>query len=617
MALENNLYPDIQFEEINESPRPTQIGSTARIGVVGTFRKGPYKTFRLRSTFEEFAKMYGDTTHAGSVSVQAAMDQGADDFGIVRVMGSAKAGTLNVSFTVPSAPAVTAGNLELKFQRFQSNGITQIGVDAIVTIPVANAQTAAAIANAAVTAINSDTNVNTYITAVYVSGGTITLQADAPGNNTNYYKVTMSVPGVGGAGGVTPSPTVATFFSGGANGPTRSGYMVQDRQVVPADIFQVYAAYDGTWGDNVQITITNGSTATMFNIIATDVINGHQESYFDIDLSNELNIDDNTNEILATRASNIIRMFYVGAGTFTTELPEILTNQPLTGGGDGPPVEVQDYIDALQVMEVNQVNLILAAGQTDNTIRAALISQAETSDAITGYRIAVVNADKNMDIEALNGVSSPFNTNTGSAVMVAGWATYAGQPRLARFGCSPDGLYAGHLAVTDIQVSPAARASSPFIQNIVELDTVMTGQAFNNYTKARMEALVLDPATGGFHCLNGRTLSSDGAWYWVSIRRVYNQIKTDLFRSVQWVKSQPNTNPLRVQLAQQLDGYMGLLLSRGIIAATKSSLVDSTNNPPDRVASGYLRAEVYFVPVFPADHVVIGVRRYLAADVLV
>jgi len=613
MALENNLYPDIQFEEINDSPRPTQVGSTNRIGLVGVFRKGPNGTFRLRSTFEEFAKMYSDTTHAGSVAVQEAMDQGADDFGIIRVMGSAKAASGNIIF---STAVVTAGSVEFTFQRFQVDGVTQIGADVVVAIGVTGGMSAAAIANAAVTAINADSGVNTFITAVYDTGGTVTIQADTKAAITNYYKVKLEIPGVGGAGGVTVSPLVATFLTGGADGPARSTAIVQDRQVVPVDLFRIDAAFDGTWGDFVQFTITNGSVSGKFNLIVTDTFNSHQESYFDLDISNPLNLDADTNEVLATRGSNLARVFYIGAGTFSAELPAISTDVPLVGGSDGPAIELDDYIDALTTLKMNVANIILSAGSVDNTIRAALIAQAETSEAISGFRLAVLNAGKNMPIETLDTVSSPFNTTTGSAVMVAGWATYAGQPRLSRFGGSPDGLYAGHLVATPIQVSPAARSSSPFIQNIVEVDTVMTGQAFNNYTKARMEALVLDIATGGFHCLNGRTLSSDGAWYWVSVRRVYNQIKSDLFRAIQWVKSQPNTTAMRNQLKQQLDTYMGLLLARGVIAATKPSLVDSTNNPPDRVASGYLRAEVYFVPVFPADHVIIGVRRFLAADVL-
>jgi phage tail sheath protein FI len=715
MALQNLLYPNIQFEEINDSPRPVSLGSTARIGIVGTFRKGPNGVFKLRGSYDEFASMYSATIHLGSVATQAAFDQGATDFGLIRVMGSAKEAIGSVTFTVANPSLVTNGIIWFDFDEYNTSNVLQNTY--AVAVNVTALSTATQIATAAATAINTDIDVTALIDAtsalgvvsfsaatagaaanfyryslrldsstppagvvvtptntgtqatgqVTVSAGVLTgesftitldgtpftyvalggddetdvadalatlIDADADYISTNtlgVVDITYVTYGIVGNSitlaantdsvGATITPSAATLLggtqhanvnmTGGADGPVRSSIILQDSTITPADLIVVSAASEGLWGDNIQIETSPGSAAGLWNIVAVDTETEETESYFDLSLA-AANLDTN-DELIATKNSNLIRITFVGSNNSLT--PEEVSSLNLAGGSEGPAILDQDFIDMLDLMATKNVNIVLAAGQTSANIRAALLQQAETADAIAGYRIAVLNADKNMDIAQLATVTQPYNTNTGSGVMVAGWVTYAGQSTLARFGASPDGFYAGHLAVTGVQVSPAARSSSPFLTNVVEVDTVTTSQAFNEYTKARMEALILDPATGGFHCLNGRTLSSDGAWYWVSVRRVYNQIKTDLFRMVQWVKSQPNTSVLRNQFAQQLDTYMGLLLSRGIIANTKASQVDSTNNPPDRVASGFLRAEVFFTPVFPADYVVIGIRRFLSADV--
>lgn len=728
MAISDDLFPNIQFEEIITSPRPIQVGSTNRIGIIGTFRKGAAGTFRLMSSFEQLRQIFGETLHQGSIGVQAAMEQGADDFGNIRVLGVARKATRNIVFGVTTTDAVAAtqtvtiagtihtgdivtvtvngtaisftitgsettatlvavavknalnangtvaalvtatnssgvitltavtagtagnaitveaevtgggatttataggatlsggaaatttvgeGDIEITVAQYEDDNTT-LTHTTTATLAVTNGQTAAAIANAAVSLINSTGVMEDDVAAVYDTGGTVTLQAKTAGNLGNFLKVTVTIPGSGGASNVTVSPGTATNFTGGADGPAKAELMVQDDESSPADLLRFVAVSEGLSGEEILITTSPGSAAGRTNILVSDSggSSDEEEVYLDVEIGDAFT-DPETAELLVFRNSNLVRVFVEGTNTRT---PAIVTAAPLEGGSDGPSIEVEDYIDALTTMEENVVNFLLAPGRTETAIRSALIAQAERSDAMNGYRIAILNADKAMALEGLDTVTQAFNTNTGSAVMVAGWGSLARQPRLSKFGCSPDAVYAGHLAVTPPQVSPAARSRSPFIRGITEVDTRFGRQAFNAYTKARMEALVVDPATGGIHCLNGRTLSSDPAWYWVSIRRVTNLIKADLFRMVQWVKSEPNTPALRLQLAQQLDQYMEYLLSRGIIAATQKSKVDASNNPPGRVASGFLRAEVYYMPVFPADKVQIGVRRFLSADVSV
>lgn len=609
MATPNNLYPDLQFEEINDSPRPIQITSNNRIGVVGEFRKGAL-TFKLASDFDTFKSRYGLSTQLGSIATRAAMDQGADDFGLIRVLGTAKKATGTLQFTVPTPASVTAGNLLFDLEVYDTDGVTLLR-SAQATIPVLAGQTADQIATAAAAALTADVDVSADVSAVFTAAGAVTIQAKVAGLAGNFYKIKLS-DGAPVPGGVTYAPSAFTNLSGGADGPARASVVVQDNTGTPADLLVFSAANEGVWGNNLTITISAGNLTGKFNLIVTDTETGEEEAYTDLDVLAD-SLAPSTNELKKLQSSGLIRATYVGANN--SLVPEILTDAALSGGTNGPTITVDDYLAALAVLAQNQANIILAAGQVNNSIRSALIAQAETSDLISGLRIAVLNADKTMALETLETVTQPFNTNTGSAVMVAGWATYAGDNKLAQLSAPPDGFYAGHLAVTPPQVSPAARSSSPFFQNVSATDAITTGQAFNAYTKARMEAIVQDPATGGFHCLNGRTLSSDGAWYWISVRRVYNQIKTDIFRTIQWVKSQPNTPALRSALAQQLDGYMRELKDRGIIANFKPSVVDSSNNTAQAIASGFLRADVFFEPVVPADHVLIGVRRFLSVSV--
>jgi phage tail sheath protein FI len=192
------------------------------------------------------------------------------------------------------------------------------------------------------------------------------------------------------------------------------------------------------------------------------------------------------------------------------------------------------------------------------------------------------------------------------AVMVAGWCTYASQPRLAAKSVSPDGFYAGHLAATAAHVSPAARSSSRFFSTVVEVDTESSVQAFNAYTDGRLEAIILDPAANAFHCLNGRTLANDPAHYYVCIRRMSNQIQTDIFFASQPYKSEPKSASLLGNVSIMVNSYLTGLANTNKIKGGAVTGAQST-------ASG-IRIDFRFFPLYPADSIEYGMHR-LAVDV--
>ena len=79
--------PRIKFNEVTNNRFPINQGIRNRLGIVGKFGRGPANVFQYVNGFEEFAQVYGSNTELGSMGVQAAFDQGARDFGIVRVLG--------------------------------------------------------------------------------------------------------------------------------------------------------------------------------------------------------------------------------------------------------------------------------------------------------------------------------------------------------------------------------------------------------------------------------------------------------------------------------------------------------------------------------------------------
>lgn len=390
-------------------------------------------------------------------------------------------------------------------------------------------------------------------------------------------------------------------------------------QAANGDVLRIEAASEGNWSKDLKVTVLSESV-DLLKVVATYKTltdENYNSETFEFKLSEKGVLDGGQpyQMVAATKNSNLINIYYVGGNEEGKSVELLSETQPLLGGDNGPPVSVQDYVNILEKMSLNPVNLLIAPGQTHPTVRDRLIRQAEASDEISGLRIAVLSADRAMGPQAAkqltNGLDSKY------AVMVGGYCTYTGRNDLAPLSVPPDGFYAGHLAVTPVEVSPAARTSSPSFKGISEVDTVPGTTAYNEYTKARCEMIIADQVTKVFHCLNGRSLAVDTAWNWISLRRIYNYIRSNAFASLQFAKSEPNTPQLRRSVADTVDNLLFAMFSKQQIAGYQPTKADDENNPSNMVAQGLLKVDVFFTPVYPADFIGVGLHRTMAVSLTV
>ena len=279
--------------------------------------------------------------------------------------------------------------------------------------------------------------------------------------------------------------------------------------------------------------------------------------------------------------------------------PRILKDFTLEGGYDGPPIQDEDYIKALDQVRNQPVHILIAPGQYRSTVvKSRLLAQAENANELEGLRITLINARPGLTPEAAMAETIGFDSDKG--VMVAGWSTYAGKQGAPRFGLSPDTLLAGKLSGIPFHVSPAARTTSGPIFGIAEVDTQpYTSRAqLNLYHNARLEAVHIDPATNSFNFLNGRSLSSNQQWDRISFRRTFNVVRMDVAQNLQQYKSEPNTAALRTRIASSIDAYLSTLKRNGSISAFQGAEVASPNP-----ASGLATIRFGLAPVYALDYI--------------
>lgn len=80
--------PRVKFIEINSGFTPIRTSAKNRIGIVAPFSRGPAFRWRYVGGYTDFADTWGSDTSIGSLAFQSSWDQGARDFGIIRVLGA-------------------------------------------------------------------------------------------------------------------------------------------------------------------------------------------------------------------------------------------------------------------------------------------------------------------------------------------------------------------------------------------------------------------------------------------------------------------------------------------------------------------------------------------------
>jgi hypothetical protein len=420
---------------------------------------------------------------------------------------------------------------------------------------------------------------------------------------------TTAAPAAGGSGSTPAATPVVT--------PAAGKGLFTPNPAVNGDILRIVAASEGGWSSNCLVSVVKpAGVSDNLILLKLDYVdqkyseNNISETY-EIYLDKIGVLDESVPYpmVVASRNSVLANIFYVGETESNKYLQtEEFTSRSFQGGFDGPEPSSDDWVDAINVLSQSPVNIIIASGNTSSQVRNALISQAEQSDEITGLRIAVLSAERNLDILAARQLTA--NLDSKHAVMVGGHVTYTGRSDMMPLSVPPDGFYAGHLAVTPVQASPAARTSSPAFKNIGAVDIPNQGSlAYNEYTRSRVEMIIPDQVSGSFHCLNGLSLSKDVAWKWICVRRVYNYVRSGCFGILQFAKSEPNSVALRERINSSINNFMYVLQTSGQIDQLNKIKVDDENNPASQIALGILKVDIFFTPVYPADFIRVGLHR--------
>ena len=119
----------------------------------------------------------------------------------------------------------------------------------------------------------------------------------------------------------------------------------------------------------------------------------------------------------------------------------------------------------------------------------------------------------------------------------------------------------------------------------------------------------------GIRVWGARTLSSDPAWRYINVRRLFNFVEKSIENGTQWVVFEPNDRKLWARVSRDVTAFLKMVWRSGALFGSTPAEAfyvkcDDELNPPESRDLGRLIIEVGMAPVKPAEFVIFRISQW-------
>jgi phage tail sheath protein FI len=299
---------------------------------------------------------------------------------------------------------------------------------------------------------------------------------------------------------------------------------------------------------------------------------------------------------------------YTLAATEPSTLPAV---QPATFRGDAAS---RTGIEGLEIAEdatmicVPDLMSAYEAGHLDRAgVKAVQTSLIDFCDRL-GDRMAILDPLPGLSPQEVK-VWRERETNYDSkfAVLYYPWLEVTG-PDGKKMKVPPSGHMAGVYARSDSERGVHKAPANEVVRGALEVSTPITKGEQDTLNPIGVNCIRAF-AGRGVRVWGARTLSSDPAWRYVNVRRLFNFVEKSIERGTQWVVFEPNDPDLWARVRRDVGAFLTGVWRSGALFGVNSEEAffvkcDAELNPPDVRDRGQLIIEIGMAPVKPAEFVI-------------
>ena len=119
----------------------------------------------------------------------------------------------------------------------------------------------------------------------------------------------------------------------------------------------------------------------------------------------------------------------------------------------------------------------------------------------------------------------------------------------------------------------------------------------------------------GIRVWGARTLTSDPAWRYINVRRLFNFVEKSIEGGTQWVVFEPNDRKLWARVRRDITAFLKVVWRSGALFGSSPNEAfyvkcDDELNPPESRDLGRLIIEIGMAPVKPAEFVIFRISQW-------
>ncbi|WP_030197597.1 phage tail sheath subtilisin-like domain-containing protein [Streptomyces sp. NRRL S-87] len=185
----------------------------------------------------------------------------------------------------------------------------------------------------------------------------------------------------------------------------------------------------------------------------------------------------------------------------------------------------------------------------------------------------------------------------------------------------PSGAMAGIWARNDESRGVHKAPANEVVRGAVDLAVHLTKNEQDLLNPIGVNCLRSFPGRG-IRVWGARTLSSDPAWRYLNVRRLFNYIEDSILIGTQWVVFEPNDDALWARIRRTISAFLVNEWRRGALFGLTPDEAfyvkcDRETNPAEGIDAGQVVCEIGIAPVKPAEFVIFRLSQFSGGTSLV
>jgi hypothetical protein len=290
----------------------------------------------------------------------------------------------------------------------------------------------------------------------------------------------------------------------------------------------------------------------------------------------------------------------------------------LTGGDDAlSDLKVDDFVgqDAgsgkrtgIAAMEdIDEISICMVPGIWSPVVQNALTLHCE----LLKDRFAIIDPKPDLSLEKIQEARAPIDTKY--AALYYPWLVVRDPLAGRNTAVAPSAHLAGIYARVDVERGVHKAPANEVVRGIIGFNQDINAREQDLLNPKGINALRFFPGRGN-RVWGARCLTSDSAWKYINVRRLFIFVEESLDEGSQWVVFEPNDEPLWARVRQSFTNFLTTVWRSGALQGSSSDeaffvKVDRSTMTQDDIDNGRLIIIVGIAPVKPAEFVIIRIQQ--------